>query len=149
LPKEQAIGADESGVDQEDESPEDVFDVEVLPPWHVKICDGNTERIEETARKVIDSIPDDFVRKVASRAWFENMQPKISGVAKSGAVPLTDFFPGKSRHQIQRALRHAESQLAAALMAHEEIDWAKDAQAFLEKRMDGTQSDAVRREEKQ
>lgn len=149
LPKEQAIGAEESIGDQEDESPEDVFEVEVLPPWHAKIRDGNTERIEETARKVIESIPDDFVRKVASRAWFENMRPKISGAAKPGAVPLTDIFPGKSRHQIQRALRQADSQLAAALLAHEEIDWTKDAQAFLKGRTDGAQSGAVRREEKQ
>ena len=151
LPKEEAVGAGDpvDGEAQSDEAPEDVFELEVLPPWHVKICDENHERIEQTARMVIDKMPDGFVREVATRAWFENMRPKISGTAKPGTVRLTDLFPDKSRHQIQRALRHADSQLAAALLAHEEIDWNKEEKAFLQERRDGVQSSAVRKEERQ
>ncbi len=148
VPKEQAVENGESGENENDESSETIFDVQNLPPWHAKIGDGNIERIEQIARKVIEDIPDDFVRDVASRAWFENMRPKISGAAKPGAVPLTDLFPGKSRHQIQRALRHADSQLAAALLANDEIKWPKGAQAFLEQQRDGIESKVVRREEK-
>jgi DNA-directed RNA polymerase specialized sigma24 family protein len=136
LPKEHAVGAGElDGVAESDEVPEDAFEIEVLPPWHVKICDGNHERIEQTARMVIETMPDGFVRDVANRAWFEDSRPKISGTAKQGAVPLTDVFPGKSRHQIQRALRHADSQLAAALLEHEGVDWRREERAFLEERV--------------
>jgi DNA-directed RNA polymerase specialized sigma24 family protein len=148
LPKEQAIEAGESVDNGEDESSEDIFDVANLPPWHVKICEGDSQKIEQMALKVLEEIPDDFVREVASRAWFQNKRPKISGATKADAAPLTTLFPGKSRHQIQRALRHADSQLAAALLANEEIDCTKDAQAFLELRRDGVQTSAVRREEK-
>ena len=148
LPKEQAVENGETVENEDDESSEAIFEIESLPPWHVKIREGNSERIEQMARKVIEELPDDFVREVARRAWFENARPKISGTAKPGAAPLTDLFPGKSRHQIQRALRHADSQLAAALLANEEIDWPKEAQAFLEQRRDGVRSSAVRREEK-
>ena len=56
-------------------------------------------------------------------------------MAKGDALPLTELFPDKSRHQIQRALRQADSQLAAALLADEEIDWSRDELAFLEERI--------------
>lgn len=147
-PKEQAVETGESVESEDNKSSEDILDIEILPPWHVKIREGDSERIEQVARTALEEIRDDFVRKVASRAWFENMRPKISGAAKPGAVPLTDLFPGKSRHQIQRALRQAESQLAAALLANEEIEWPKDAQVFLESRTASLQTTAVRKEEK-
>lgn len=150
LPKEDAVGAGEiEGEAETADAPKDVFELEVLPPWHVKICDGNNERIEQTARMVIEKMPDSFVREVATRAWFEDRRPKVSGTVKQGAVPLTDLFPGKSRHQIQRALRHADSQLAAALLAHEDINWNKEEHAFLEELKDGVRSSAVRKEERQ
>lgn len=147
LPKEDAVGAGEADDEEESvESPESVFEVEVLPPWHVELGNGNTERIEQTARVVVETIPDEFVREVANRAWFENMRPKISGKAKGDSVPLTELFPGKTRYQIQRALRQADAQLAAALLSHEEIDWSGEEQAFLNERIP-LSSSAIRKEE--
>jgi DNA-directed RNA polymerase specialized sigma24 family protein len=151
LPKEDAVGAGEvdgeaDNEEQADDSPEKVLECEVLPSWHVKLVDGNNERIEQTARMIVDNMPDGFVRDVAERAWFEDMRPKISGTAKGDAVPLTDVFPGKSRHQIQRALRQADAQLAAALLGNEEVDWSKEEQGFLE-RIQGVPSSAIRKEE--
>lgn len=148
LPKEDAVGAgDIDGEAASDEAPEYVFELDVLPSWHVKICDGNHERIEQTARMVVDKMPDGFVRDVATRAWFDDKRPKISGTAKGDAMPLTELFPGKSRHQIQRALRHADAQLAAALLAHGEIDWSREERAFLEERIQGVPSGAIGTEE--
>ena len=136
LPKEDAVGAGEplTGEAQSDESPEEVFEVDTLPPWHVKSSPEDQERIEQTARMIIEKMPDGFVRDVANQAWFENERPKISGLPKPDAVPLTEVFRDKSRHQIQRALRQADSQLAAALLADEEIDWSREERAFLEER---------------
>lgn len=150
LPKEDAVGAGEiEGEADSAEAPEDVFEREVLPPWHVTISGGNKERIEQIARVVLATMPDGFVREVATRAWFQDMRPKISGTAKPGAVPLTDLFPDKSRHQIQRALRQADSQLAAALLADEEIDWNSEEKGFLKEQRDGVRSSAVGKAERQ
>lgn len=147
--KEQPVESGES-VDSEDgeESPEDVFDAVDVPPWHVLVREDNSERIERMARKVVEEIPDEFVREVASLAWFSDMPAKVSGTAKPGLVILTEVFPGKSRHQIQRALRQAKSQLAAALRADKDVDWSSEIQALFESEKESAPKKSARKEKK-
>jgi DNA-directed RNA polymerase specialized sigma24 family protein len=92
------------------------------------------ELIEETALNVVSELPSEFLREVASRAWFQNGRPKHSGAKKSGGdeMPLTAQFPGKSRFQIMRAVRYADAQLAAALLAEPILELDRDWQAVLE-----------------
>jgi DNA-directed RNA polymerase specialized sigma24 family protein len=101
---------------------------------HPVLGSDGTAKIEAIAQRVVGEIPDDFVRAVASQAWFAPKRPKVSGQGKAAelvAVPLTEMFPGKSRFQITRALRQADSQLAAALMAAPDLTWEGDLDGLL------------------
>jgi hypothetical protein len=121
---------------EEDDKPEDLFAVaSERPPWHSIVGNVQIDRIEEIARRVVDEIDDDFVRSVAYASWFANQRPKVSGrhLSEDGDPPLTSTFKGKSRHQITRAMRHADSQLAAALLSEDDLEWTPDVQALLEK----------------
>jgi hypothetical protein len=89
--------------------------------------------IEEIATQVLESIPGEFIRGVAREAWFKNSRPKLSGIGDSdnGEASLTSLFPGKNRFQIMRALRHANAQLAAALLADRNLDLGPNVDALL------------------
>lgn len=88
------------------------------PPWHGSFESDHATRIEEIVIQVRDEIEDDFVRAVATAIWFESERPRVSGRSKLGnPPPLTDQFSEKSRDQINRALRQANSRLIAALLA--------------------------------
>jgi hypothetical protein len=101
------------------------------------------------ARKVVKAIPDEFVREVASRAWFSDVPVKLSGTPKPGTLILTEVFTGKSRHQIQRALRQAKTQLAAALLADKDVEWSSEIQALLEFEKGGAPKKTTRKEKTQ
>jgi DNA-directed RNA polymerase specialized sigma24 family protein len=104
------------------------------PPWHGTVQDTCVPRIEEIARRVLGEIEDEFVRAVAQEAWFKKERPNISGRSKPGEdPPLTTIFPGNDRFKITRALRHADSQLAAALLAETGLVWSRDIRALLER----------------
>jgi len=149
IPKEEPVSSGQSvELEEAGESPEAVFDTEDLPPWHIQLRDDNSERIELMAQEVIEKLPDEFVRNVAKRVWFADQRPKVSGT-KSGKATLTDEFPGKTRHQIQRALRQAKSQLAATLLADAKVDWSKEIEALLKTERDGAPKKSVRKEKKQ
>jgi DNA-directed RNA polymerase specialized sigma24 family protein len=105
VPREEAVESGQLTETEGSEKPsEEVLDIEDLPPWHVVIRNDNSERIEWMARQVVEAIPDEFVREVASRAWFSDVPAKVSGTSKPGTLTLTEIFTGKTRHQIQRAL---------------------------------------------
>jgi DNA-directed RNA polymerase specialized sigma24 family protein len=101
------------------------------PVWHVGLTPTRVEAIEKIAIKVVQRIPDEFVRSVAQRAWFNNQQPPISGAGTAEGASLTSLFPQKSRSQIMRALRHAKAQLAAALLEDHDLDLGPDLNALL------------------
>lgn len=105
--------------------------------------------IEAIAQRVVEEIPDEFVRAVASRAWFAPKRPKVSGQSKAtepDALPLTAVFPGKSRFQVTRALRQADSQLAAALIAAPDLEWEGGLDSLLRRLRDGHQGAAETQE---
>lgn len=105
-----------------------------VPPWHSIIEDNQVPRIEAIARQIAEEIPDDFLRELALVAWFSGERPAVSGrrLTPDGAAPLTTQFKNKSRHQITRALRHLDAQLAAALLSAEDITWTPGLRALLE-----------------
>lgn len=150
VPREDAVEIGQLTEAEGGEKPsEEVFDIEDLPPWHVVIHNDNSERIERMARKVVKAIPDEFVREVASRAWFSDVPVKLSGTPKPETLILTEVFTGKSRHQIQRALRQAKTQLAAALLAEEDVEWSSEIQALLEFEKGGAPKKTTRKEKTQ
>ena len=103
-----------------------------LPEWHVDLKANQVEAIEKIAMKVVQEIPDQFIRSVAQRAWFSKQQPAVSGAGTAeGEASLTSLFPDKSRFQIMRALRHAKAQLAAALLDDRDLDLGPDLDALL------------------
>ena len=113
------------------------------PPWSASVKKSHVPRIEEIAHRVISEIQDEFVREVASATWFNSKRPKVSGRQKRNLeTPLTIAFANKSRFQIKRALRHADAQLAAALLAEPGVEWANDLQALL-KKLKANSSDPV------
>jgi DNA-directed RNA polymerase specialized sigma24 family protein len=101
---------------------------------HLRFERSQVERIEDTALKILAELPNDFMRAVASRAWFRDERPKQSGKAsqKAGSEPMTSMFPDKSRFQIRRAERYADSQLAAALLADPLLEAGPDWHPVLE-----------------
>jgi DNA-directed RNA polymerase specialized sigma24 family protein len=102
------------------------------PVWHVGLMTTRVETIEKIAIKVLQEIPDEFVRSVAQRAWFNNQPPAVSGAGTAeGGASLTSLFPQKSRSQIMRALRHAKAQLAAALLKDHDLVLGPDLDALL------------------
>lgn len=101
-------------------------------PWRVIWDHDHSERIEAIVTSVMRSIQDPFEQEVAQAVWSAGRRPKTSGAAgEDRDPPLTVRFPGKSRHQINRALRHLDSRLAAALLVAPSLDWSEDELAFL------------------
>jgi hypothetical protein len=105
------------------------------PEWHADVSPNKIQAIEELAERVLKEIPNPFIRDVAREAWFESRRPKTSGSARArdGSRSLASRFPGKTRDQINRALRHADAQLAAALMADSKLELGPDLHSLLEK----------------
>lgn len=117
----------------DEDSPTDQLTWLTEPPeWHVDLKPTQVEAIEKIAMKVVQEIPDEFVRSVAQRAWFNKQHPAVSGAGTAnGEASLSSLFPGKSRFQIMRALRHAKAQLAAALIQDRYLDLGPDIDALL------------------
>jgi hypothetical protein len=103
------------------------------PPWHASVEPSDVEKIERVAEQVIGTIPNEFIRQVARETWFKNQRPKVSGNGRTERKPLTSLFPGKSRDQINRALRQADAQLAAALLTDRTITLSAETEAWLRK----------------
>lgn len=102
--------------------------------WGAIVTNDQTAEIEATAERVAHGINDPFVRDVALAAWSSNDRPRTSGVAKPGQLPtLQERFPDKSRDQINRALRKADSLLATELLSNRNLTWSDDLRAMLEK----------------
>ena len=129
LPPEKPLEYDEDG-----EAKDLSALASVVPPWHSTIESNQAHRIEQIARCVVDEIGDEFIRAVAHAAWFANERPPVSGVGGRGenTPPLTSTFKNKSRHQITRALRHADTQLLAALQNTKDLMWTDGLAALLE-----------------
>jgi DNA-directed RNA polymerase specialized sigma24 family protein len=144
-----ASGRTDDDGDGKGDSPGDVSGLKGLPQWHVALRKDKSERIEQMVQEVVESIPDEFVRKVATSAWCSDVPVKVSGTAKGDVLILTEVFPGKSRHQIQRALRQAKSQLAAALLADKDNDWSPAIHALLEYEKGGAPKKTERKEKNQ
>lgn len=126
FPQEKAVGI---GLVGDDTDP--LAEIAAVPPWHAVTERNDVQRIEAIAQRVLAAIPDEFVRSVATIAWFQSERPRISG--RSGKrAPLSARFPGKSRYQLMRALRHADSQLAAALLDEPHLEWTVDLRRLLE-----------------
>jgi hypothetical protein len=119
------------------ENPDEVLDtiLTVPPPWHAIAEAPQIERIEAIAREVVEQIGDEFIRAVARASWFTNEPPSVSGSRRTaeGEPPLTTLFTSKSRHQITRARRHANAQLAAALLTAKDLLWEPNISALLER----------------
>jgi len=126
------------GAEGADETPDPVADLSYSPPWHGTLEENQIERIEAIAEQVVGEIDDEFVQAIAKVTWFSNeRRPKVSGSGGSNKVPaLTTQFPKKSRFQIHRAIRQANGQLAAALLADPSLEWTPGLQAMLEKLRD-------------
>ena len=105
------------------------------PAWHANADPQHVIRIDEIVQTVIPQIPDPFVRELARATWLAGKRPKVSGTTGTPREQsaLTDLFPTKSRDQINRALRQADAQLAAALLADPILRLNRDAKAWLEK----------------
>lgn len=102
-------------------------------PWRVIWEHEQSERIEAIVASVASSLQDPFVQEVARAAWGSGQRPKTSGAEVADRdPPLTARFPGRSRHQINRALRYVDSRLAAALLAEPCLEWSDDNVAFLQ-----------------
>lgn len=102
--------------------------------WEKLAQQTQREQIEAIALAVVDAIEDSFIRDVARATWFSSQRPKTSGDTKPDLdPPLLDQFPGKNRDQVNRALRKADSQLAAALLAEAGMTWPDDLRKILEK----------------
>lgn len=128
LPREEAL---EPGSESENSKPWTGIGAARRIQCSMKL--DKTGTIERIAKEVVAGIPDEFVRAVAQAAWFENERPQVTatGVAEDGAVPLAAVFAGKSRYQIMRALRLADAQLAATLLADQTLDLGVDVEALL------------------
>jgi DNA-directed RNA polymerase specialized sigma24 family protein len=132
IPKEELL-AERS---DETAEPDDLFAVaSEIPPWHSIVEDSQVAQIETIARQVAEEIPDDFLRQLALAAWFNTARPAVSGHKRSpdGTASLASLFKDKSRHQITRALRHLDAQLAAALLAADDVSWTPGVRALLER----------------
>src|SRR5262249_49338449 len=115
---------------------EDLFAVASdVPPWHSILEDNQVARIEAIAHQVAEQIPDEFLRELAFAAWFSAERPAVSGrqFTADGRASLKTMFKHKSRHQITRALRHLDAQLAAALLSAPDVTWTPGLRALLER----------------
>ena len=120
----------------EDDAPEDLLEIpSETAPWLPTVEENQVALIEQIARDVVDQIDDTFIRAVACASWFANERPLVSGARETaeGEPPLTTRFKNKSRHQITRALRHADAQLVAALLAAEDLVLTPGIKALLER----------------
>jgi hypothetical protein len=119
--------------DDEDNYIDPISSLSEAPPWHAGLKPNDVEAIETVLERVIGEIPDEFIRAIAKQAWLGQERPPLSGnrTTLHDQVPLTKAFPGKSRFQIMRALRHADSRLAAALLAERVLDLSSDVRTFL------------------
>lgn len=130
IPKEQLVDCGE------DDAPQDLLEIpSETAPWLPTVEENQVAVIEQIARDVVDQIDDTFIRAVACASWFANERPLVSGARETaeGEPPLTTRFKNKSRHQITRALRHADAQLAAALLAAEDLVLTPGIKALLER----------------
>ena len=128
-------GSPGKAADAEDED-RDPFDLvsNEQSIWGAIVRNDQSAEIETIAERVAQGINDPFVRDVALAAWFSDQRSNTSGVAKPGQLPtLQQRFPDKSRDQINRALRKADSLLATELLATRNLTWSDDLRAMLEK----------------
>lgn len=122
---------DTSSGDRDEDDPIDRL-AKDQSPWQVVWEHDQTERIEAILSSVVSTIEDPFEREVAQAVWSSGQRPKTSGAsAPDRDPPLTERFPGKSRHQINHILRRVDSRLAAALLAEPRLEWPDDTVAFL------------------
>ena len=117
IPKERLVDCGQ------DDALQDVLEIpSEVAPWLPTVESNQVALIEQIAREVVAQIDDEFIRAVACASWFANERPLVSGIRETeGEPPLTTRFKDKSRHQITRALRQADVQLLAALLAAEEL----------------------------
>lgn len=130
IPKDLLVDCDE------DHLPKDLLEIpSEIAPWLPTVEENQVALIEQIARDVVDQIDDAFIRAVACASWFANERPSVSGSRETaeGEQPLTTRFKNKSRHQITRALRHADAQLAAALLAADDLVLTSGIKALLER----------------
>ncbi len=120
-------------VEESDDDSTDPLDCPDVPSWHACLKPNAAAAIEKIASDVLVTIPDAFIRQVARIAWFNNERPKVSGTSTPEANSLMSAIPGKSRFQILRALRHADAQLAAALLADAALDLTPEVVALIRK----------------
>jgi len=142
FPPEQPAGI---GAGAEDADP--LAEIAVAPPWHAVTEARSIQRIEAVARRVVGLIQDKFVQAVAEAAWFNTERPRVSGLWDKGAT-LMARFPGNSRYRLMRSLRHADAQLAAALLTEGDIEWAGNLRSFLENRAGNSTSRGARSKQK-
>lgn len=142
FPREESVG-----LGQVDDEPDPLAEIAVTPPWHAVTEPNHVQRIEAVAKRVLDEIPDRFVRSVAEATWFNAERPRVSGRWDKGAS-LTSRFPRKSRYQLMRALDHADAQLAAALRAEPDIEWTADLQSLLRRLAGDAATGGSRRKKK-
>jgi DNA-directed RNA polymerase specialized sigma24 family protein len=105
------------------------------PEWHADLRPNQITLIEEIAQSVLVGLPSPFIQAVAREAWLQNERPKTSGSTRGpdGSGSLASRFPGKSRHQVLRALRHADAQLVAALMSDSVLELGPDLESLLKR----------------
>jgi hypothetical protein len=101
--------------------------------WRADLRPNQIALIEKIAERVLSGIPNSFIRDVAREAWFESQRATTSGGTRSsdGSRSLMSRFPDKSRYQILRALRNADAQLAAALLADPDLELSADLHSLL------------------
>jgi hypothetical protein len=129
IPKERLVDCGEGA------APQDLLEIaSEIAPWLPTVEANQVALIEQIARDVVAQIDDEFIRAVAYASWFANERPLVSGVRETaeGEPPLTTRFKNKSRHQITRALRRADVQLLAALLAAEDLVFTPGITALLE-----------------
>ncbi len=143
FPPEQPAGIGHTEADE----PDPLAEIAVVLPWHAVTEPRSIQRIEAVARRVLGLIQDKFVQAVAEAAWFNTERPRVSGLWDKGAT-LMARFPGNSRYRLMRALRHADAQLAAALLTEPDIEWTGSLQSFLQKRAGDPAAPATRRKQK-
>ncbi len=143
LPLEQPAGI---GHEEPDE-PDPLAEIAVAPPWHAATEPKSIQRIEAVARRVVALIRDKFVQAVAEATWFNTERPKVSGFWDKGATLMAQF-PGNSRDRLIRALRHADAQLAAALLTEPDIEWNGPLRSLLENRAEKRGARRTRRKQK-
>jgi DNA-directed RNA polymerase specialized sigma24 family protein len=120
---------------QEDAGRDPLAELIETPEWHADLRPNQIVLIEEIAQSVLVGLPNTFIQAVAREAWFQNKRPKTSGSTggPDGIRSLASRFPGKSRYQVLRALRHADTQLVTALMTNPILDLGPDLDSLMKK----------------